>query len=77
MSHVVRKPVFRVSDQVQCKLGCVARHFGFRKKVDSTIYVVKTKALISCPVTVRLICVFVFAYVKSRLSNDAVLSVCL
>ena len=28
--------------------------------------VAKTKALISCAVTAQLICVFVFAYVKSR-----------
>ena len=31
----------------------------------------KTKALISCVVTVQLICAFVFAYAKSRFSNDA------
>ena len=29
----------------------------------------KTKALISCPVTVQLICVFVFAYAKSWFSH--------
>ena len=31
----------------------------------------KTKALISFAVTVKLICVFVFAYTKSRFSHDA------
>ena len=31
----------------------------------------KTKALISFAVTAKLICVFVFAYAKSRFSNDA------
>ena len=31
----------------------------------------KTKALISFAVTVKLICVFVFAYAKSRFSHDA------
>ena len=31
----------------------------------------KTKALISFGVTVKLICVFVFAYAKSRFSHDA------
>ena len=36
---------------------------------DRTIYVAKTKALISCIVTVLLICVFVFAYEK--FSHDA------
>ena len=42
--------------------------------MDCTIYVAKTKALISCPVTVavtaQLICAFVFAYAKSRFSHD-------
>ena len=32
----------------------------------------KTKALISFAVTTKLICVFVFAYAKSRFSHDAV-----
>ena len=31
----------------------------------------KTKALISCAVTAQLICVFVFAYARSRFSHDA------
>ena len=31
----------------------------------------KTKALISFAVTAKLICVFVFAYAKSRFSRDA------
>ena len=39
--------------------------------MDCTIYVVKTKALISLVVTAKLICVFVFAYAKSRFSHDA------
>ena len=36
-----------------------------------TIHVAKTKAPISCAVTAQLICVFVFAYAKSRFSHDA------
>ena len=32
--------------------------------------VAKTKALISFAVTAKLICVFVFAYAKSRFSHD-------
>ena len=32
--------------------------------------VAKTKALISCVVTIHLICAFVFAYAKSRFSHD-------
>ena len=31
----------------------------------------KTKALISCVVTVQLICAFVFAYAKCRFTHDA------
>ena len=44
--------------------------FGFRKQKDCTIYVAKTKALISCAVTTQLICVFVFAFAKSRFSHN-------
>ena len=35
------------------------------------MYVAKTKALISFAVTAKVICVFVFAYAKSRFSHDA------
>ena len=35
------------------------------------MYVAKTKALISFAVTAKLICVFVFAYVKCLFSHDA------
>ena len=35
------------------------------------MYVAKTKALISCAAPAQLICVFVFAYSKSRFSHDA------
>ena len=35
------------------------------------MYVAKTKTLISFVVTAKLICVFVFAYAKSRFSHDA------
>ena len=44
--------------------------FGIRKERDCSIYVVKTKALISCAVTVQLKCVFVFAYGKSHFSTN-------
>ena len=43
----------------------------FKKKRDCTIYVAKTKALISCEVTAYLICAFAFAYTKGRFSHDA------
>ena len=39
--------------------------FGFRKQRDCTIYVAKTKA-----VAAQLICVFVFAFAKSRFSHN-------
>ena len=39
--------------------------------MDFTIRIAKTKALISFAVTAKLICVFVFAYAKSRFSHDA------
>ena len=38
--------------------------------MDCTICVAKTKALISFAATAKLICVFVFAYAKSRFSHD-------
>ena len=44
--------------------------FGFRKWMDSTIHLVKTKVLISCVVTAQLICAFVFKYEKNRFSHD-------
>ena len=39
--------------------------------MNYTIRIAKTKALISFAVTAKLICVFVFAYAKSRFSHDA------
>ena len=41
------------------------------KQGDCTIFLVKTKALIICMVTVQLICAFVFAYAKNRSSHDS------
>ena len=37
---------------------------------DCIIHETKTKVLISCAVTVQLICVFVFAYAKSWVSHN-------
>ena len=42
----------------------------YRKQRDCTIRVAKTKTLISFAVTAKLICVFVFAYAKSRFSHN-------
>ena len=38
--------------------------------MDCTIYLAKTKAQISCVVTVQLICAFVFTYVNSIFSDE-------
>ena len=46
-----------------------ARNFGFKKKRDSTIRVVKTKVLISFAVTAKLVCAFVFAYADCWFSH--------
>ena len=45
--------------------------FGFKKKINCTIRVAKTKVLISFAVTEMLICAFVFAQAKIRFSHDA------
>ena len=50
------------------KVGLKACYFRFRRLRHCTIYVAKTKALISCAVTMQLIWAFVFAYAKSRFS---------
>ena len=58
----MRKPAFCMCENEgadQLRRHCVV---GFRKKGDCTIYVAKTKALISLAVTAKLVCVFVFAY---------------
>ena len=59
-----RVSIIWASLQQSLSSGCPTR--------SVTIYVAKTKALISCTVTVQLICVSVFAYAKSRFSHDPV-----
>ena len=72
MSCLARKTVFWVSDQFRHKLSCTAKKMvhclNFLKEVewDCTINIAKTKALISCAVTVQLICPLIFAYAKCR-----------
>ena len=39
--------------------------------MDCSVNEVETKVLISCRITVQLICAFVFAYAKSRSSHYA------
>ena len=61
MSHLVRKPNNVVSEQVRHKSGYTVTetlNFGFEKKRKCTIYVAKTKVLISFVVTAKLICIF-------------------
>ena len=57
-----------------------ARGLKFRIKIEEGLYYPysENKALISFAITAKLICVFVFAYAKSRFSHDAAhISVCL
>ena len=79
MSRVNRKSIYMVSDQVRHKLRCTAMEdcnkleildLGRRRIV---LFVVKTKVLISCEVTVQLICGFVYTYAKSSFSHDVAL----
>ena len=71
-SSNARKLVFGVSDQVRHKPACSHRSrleawiFRFKKKRNCTIQGVKTKTLISFPVTANLISTIVFAQAKMR-----------
>ena len=63
-------------DPTQCGLyshrgWLESKKFGFGKGRNCTIYIVETKALISCAVSVQLICVSVLPYTKSRFSPEA------
>ena len=63
------KPFFSVSNIVRHNWAVqpqkMARGLDFRdQEEDGYIYIVKTKALISCTFTTQLICIFVFAYAK-------------
>ena len=65
----------RVSDQGQHQKGCAIIKVDYRldisdsdKEMDSSVCVVKAKALISCTVTAQLICTFVLACTKKVFS---------
>ena len=58
MSHIMRKPFFRVSDHAKMASDL---------KFQGIVYVAKTKVH---AVIAQLICAFVFAYTKSRFSHD-------
>ena len=64
MSLVVSKPVFGISDQVPHKSGCIGTEDGWRLEILGRREIVLS-------VTAKLICVFVFAYAKSRFSHAA------
>ena len=70
LSSVMRKPMFcfitwfDTNQAVQLQKMARGLKFRILKKRDCTIYVAKTKALISFAVTAKLIRVFVFAYAK-------------
>ena len=46
-------------------------YFGFRKWRNCTIYEAKTKVLISCTITAKLICAIALNMQKSSFSHDA------
>ena len=68
MSRVARKLVFGVSDQVQHKPGCAASEDRWR--LDISDLESRGIALTTKQKTNALICLFVFAYAKSRFSHD-------
>ena len=76
MSRVIRKPVFNVStryDKNRTVQLCVARGLKFpilEEEGSYYLYSENIGALIRCTVTAQLICVFVFAYAKSKFSYD-------
>ena len=76
---MARKPVFGVYNQVRHKPGCTATVDGYRLEISNLevegvyyLTVAKTTVLISCAVTVQLICVLVFTYMytKNRVLHD-------
>ena len=73
----MRKPTFWFStwsdtnQAVQLQKMARGLKFQFRKERDRSIYVAKTMGLISLGATAKLICIFVFTYVKHCFSHDA------
>ena len=66
MSRVTRKPGFAVTDEVKHKRGCATAEDSLRLDILDVCnnFVAKIKALISCAVTVKLICTFAFRLCK-------------
>ena len=71
----MRKPVFGVSDQVPHKPACtkqkMARGLKVRIKEEEGLYYLCSENKSVDQLRGKLICVFVFAYAKSRFSHDA------
>ena len=65
----MRKPVFRVSDQIRHNPGCTATDVRDFLNLDSSGIV------LSITGTVQLICAFVFAWAKRRFFLDAAHSI--
>ena len=78
LSHVKRKPVFRVSDTVLHKPACIVAKEGNKLEllIISKRRIVlsekaKTEALISCAVTAQLLCAFVFTHAKKQVFSSS------
>ena len=75
MSHVMRKPVFGISDRFNTN-GAVhpqrmARGFKLQMEVDGLYNLCsEIKGTDQLCITTQLICIFIFAYAKSRFSHD-------
>ena len=61
-----------VSEQVRHKSGCTITEAGWNLEISRkcTIYIAKTKKLISFAVTAKLICIFVFTYADCWFSHE-------
>ena len=74
MSHVTRKPVFRVSDQARHKPSCTAKEDGLRLEFgvvgNRGIYYLCSENKNNYLRTAQLIYAFVFAFAKSGFSDD-------
>ena len=73
MSHIRRKPVFVVSNQVRHKLGCTAKEDGQRlemavlEKVEELYHLCsENKGVDQLHGTLQLTCIFVFYICKNQ-----------
>ena len=62
------RKLVRVSRDVQPQTVAKGLKFQIKRGIVICIHVLKTKVLVSCVVTVPLICFFVFAYDKAHMS---------